>query len=56
MLTEKILKEFPGGEIKKVKPKQDGSYDIDLMYNGVSYKIKTDSTGNIVKKEIKRED
>jgi len=56
LLTEKILKEFPGGEIKKVKPKKDGGYDIDLIYNGVIYKIKADSTGNIIKKEIKRED
>jgi cytochrome b involved in lipid metabolism len=56
LLTEKIFKESPGGEIKKVKPKKDGGYDVDLIYNGVIYKIKVDSTLNIIKKEIKMED
>lgn len=56
LLTEKILKEFPGGQINKVKPSKDGIYDIELKYNGINYKIKTDSNGNIIKKEIKQED
>jgi len=54
LLTKKILDEFPGGEISKVKPKKDGGYDVDLIYNGINYKIKTDSEGNILKKEIKK--
>lgn len=49
LLTEKIMEEFPGGKIKKVKPKKGGIYEIKLIYNGVSYEVKIDSSGNILK-------
>lgn len=53
LLTDKILKEFPDAKITKIKPKKNGTYKINLIYNGVNFEIKIDSAGNIIKKKNK---